>query len=186
MYSEILETQRLILRGLSPANISYIFENFTKETIKELLGHQTDEDFLIEVNKYKNGYASYNRTFILFLLLEKESNKIIGRCGIHNWNVSHLRAEIGYNITEESYKNKGYMTEAVKAVIDYGFNKLNLNRLDAIVGHSNMPSLKLMEKFAFVKEGVLRQHFLSNEKFEDSIMFSKLQLEYRTEKTTNR
>lgn len=186
MYSAILETKRLILRGLSPANISYIFENFSKDKVKQLLGHQSDEDFLTEENKYKNGYASYNRTFILFLLSEKESNTIIGRCGIHNWNVAHRRAEIGYNITDESCKNKGYMTEAVEAIIDYAFNKLNLNRLDAIVGHANMPSLKLMEKFAFIREGVLRQHFLSNEKFEDSIIFSKLQQEYRSEKTTNR
>lgn len=181
MYSAILETQRLVLKGLSPTGISHVFENFTKQEIKELLGHQTEEAFLEEEDKYKKGYASYNRTFLLFLLFEKEANKIIGRCGIHNWNIDHSRAEIGYNMTDENFKNKGYMREAVEAIIHYGFCTLKLNRLEAIVGCANIPSLRLMEKFGFCREGVLRQHYPLNGKFEDSIIFSKLQYEYQSD-----
>lgn len=180
MYSAILETQRLLLKGLSPAGISHVFENFTKHEIKALLGHQTEEAFLQEEDKYKKGYDSYNRTFLLFLLVEKEASKIIGRCGIHNWNMAHSRAEIGYNITDESFKNKGYMTEAVEAIIRHGFCTLKLNRLEAIVGCANIPSLRLMEKFGFCREGVLRQHYPLNGTFEDSIMFSRLQQEYQS------
>ncbi len=178
MYAAILETPRLILKGLSPATFTYIFEHFDKEKIKEILGHQTEEDFLTEEKKQQNGYASYNRTFILFLLTEKESEKVIGRCGIHNWNVEHRRAEIGYQMTDEVYKNKGYMTEAVKAIIAYGFDKLNLNRLEALVGSTNVPSLRLMEKFSFVQEGLLRQHTPMGDTFDDSVVFSRLQEEY--------
>jgi len=186
MYAAILETPRLILKGLSPATFTYIFEHFDKEKIKEILGHQTDKDFLTEEKKQQNGYASYNRTFILFLLIERETQQVIGRCGIHNWNVEQRRAEIGYQMTDEAYKNKGYMTEAVEAIIAYGFDKLNLNRLEALVGSANVPSLRLMEKFSFVQEGVLRQHTPLDDKFDDSIIFSRLQLEYDNDKTTIR
>jgi ribosomal-protein-alanine N-acetyltransferase len=179
MYSEIIETERLILKGLSPGNISYIFEQFPKAKIKELLGHETEEAYLTEEKKNRNGYASYNRTFILFLLIDKSYNTIIGRCGIHNWNIEHRRAEIGYNITHETFKRKGLMSEAVATIIEYGFTKLNLNRLEAIVGSSNTPSLKIMEKFGFIQEGIMRQHYPANNGFEDSILFSKLQEAYK-------
>lgn len=75
------------------------------------------------------------------------------------------------------------MTEAVNAIIDYGFNKMNLNRIEALVGIGNVPSLRIMEKYNFKREGVLRQHCHVSNKFEDSVLFSKLYCEYMDEKT---
>lgn len=90
---------------------------------------------------------------------------------------------------EENFKRKGLMTEAVSAIISYGFNKLELHRIEALIGSSNIPSLRILEKHNFIREGLLRQHYFVSEKFEDSILFSKLYNEYQTElknKTTNR
>ena len=179
---KIIETERLLLKGLSPEAMAFIFENHSKDEIKRMLGHQSEEDYQKEETKHKNGYSCYNRSFILFLLTDKASNTIIGRCGIHNWNAEHRRAEIGYAMTDERYKRKGFMTEAVEAVIEYGFSQLNLNRLEGIVGPENIPSLRIMEKFNFIKEGVLRQHYFTNGEFEDSIFFSKLYQEYTDER----
>lgn len=176
---EILETQRLILKGLSPEGMRYIFDHHSKDEIKRILGHRSEEDYQAEEYKHKNGYSSYNRSFRLFLLLEKASGTIIGRCGIHNWNAEHCRAEIGYVMTDERYKRKGLMTEAVEAIIAYGFHQMNLNRMEAIVGAGNIPSLRLMEKFNFIREGVLRQHHYTDGQFEDSILFSRLYEEYK-------
>jgi ribosomal-protein-alanine N-acetyltransferase len=177
-----IETSRLILKGLSPEDMKTVFENYPKEEIKQILGHRSEEDYLKEENKYRNGYASYNRGFMLFLLTDKASGMIIGRCGLHNWNTDHKRAEIGYSMEDESYKRLGLMSEAVEAVIDYGFRKLDLNRIEALVASYNVPSLKLLEKNGFVREGVLRNHYLVDEVFEDSILFSKLYVEYVNDK----
>lgn len=174
----IIETKRLKLTGFSPQDMTTIFENFSKDEIKKILGHCTEEDYNKEEYKYKNGYASYNRSFILFLLSEKLSNKIIGRCGLHNWNEEHNRAEIGYNISDENSKRKGLMTEAVTAIIDYGFNTLKLQRIEALVGSNNIPSLKIIESHHFIKEGQLRKHYYVAGKYEDSILFSILYNEY--------
>lgn len=182
MNFELLETQRLLLKVISAENMKFIFEKKSKEEIKKILGHRSEEDFKKEEQKHKNGYSSYNRSFNLFLMIEKTSEKIIGRCGLHNWNREHRRAEIGYNMEDENYKKKGLMTETVQAVIDYGFNKMNLHRMEALVGRENVPSLKLMEKFQFKKEGVLREHYYRNDVFEDSVMFSRLHSEYFMEK----
>jgi [ribosomal protein S5]-alanine N-acetyltransferase len=174
----IIETQRLKLTGYSSKDMTFIFENFSRDEIMKILGHRTEEDYEKEKYKYKNGYASYNRDFILFLLIEKITNTIIGRCGFHNWNVEHHRAEIGYNISDENFKRKGLMSEAVSAIMDYGFNKLNLHRIEALIGSNNIPSLKIIESHHFTKEGLLRQHYCLGDKYEDSILFSVLRNEY--------
>lgn len=184
----IIETKRLKLTGFSPEDMSFIFENKSKNEIKKILGHRTEEDYLKEEYKYQNGYASYNRSFLLFLLSEKTSNTIIGRCGLHNWNKEHNRAEIGYNMLDENFKEQGFMTEAVRAIIDYGFNTLKLHRLEALVGSNNAPSLKIIENNHFIKEGLLRQHFYVADKYEDSVVFSLLRNEYiykKDDKTTH-
>lgn len=179
----LIETQRLKLTGYSSADMTIIFENFGKGEIMKLLGHRSEEDYQKEESKYKNGYSSYNRDFILFLLTDKLTNTIIGRCGLHNWNREHSRAEIGYNISEENFKRKGFMTEAVSAIIDYGFNKLHLHRIEALVGSNNVPSLRIIESHHFINEGLLRQHYFIGDKYEDSILFSLLDHEYMDKKS---
>lgn len=182
MHFETIETPNLILKGLSPEDMKSIFENHSKEEIKKILGHRSEEDFLKEESKYKNGYSTYNRSFKLFLIIDNVSNTIIGRCGIHNWNAEHKRAEIGYIMEDEKYKRRGLMSEALGAIIEYGFKKLNLHRIEALVGTGNIASLRLMKKHNFVKEGVLREHYFTDGKYEDSVMFSKLCDEYAKEK----
>ena len=176
-----LHTKRLILKGLSPEDINSIFQTFTKEEVKQLMGHSSDDEYAKEAEKVKQGYAAYNRRFILFLLIEKSSQKIIGRCGLHNWNVDHQRAEIGYTMSDSLYKQKGLMTEAVEAILTYGFENLKLNRIEALVATDNTPSLKIIEKFNFKKEGLLRKHYNVEGTYKDSLLFSKLKSEHESE-----
>jgi [ribosomal protein S5]-alanine N-acetyltransferase len=178
MEFEILETNRLFLKGISPEGMNYIFENHSQDEIMYILGHGSNKDFEVEKNKYKQGYSTYNRRFVLFLLIDKESEIIIGRCGLHNWNPDHYRAEIGYSMEVESFKQMGYMSEAVEAIIKFGFEKLKLHRIEAMTATYNTPSLQLLRKNKFVQEGLLREHYLVGDIFEDSIVFSLLQKEY--------
>ncbi|HMR89720.1 MAG TPA: GNAT family protein [Saprospiraceae bacterium] len=185
----IIGTKRLKLTGFSPQDMTHIFENNSKDEIKRILGHRTEEDYQKAEFKFKKGFASYNRTFILFLLSEIASNNIIGQCGFHNWNEEHKRAEIGYHISDERYKEKGFMTEAVGAIIDCGFKELKLHRIEALVGSNNIPSLKIIKNHHFTQEGLLRQHYLVDDKYEDSVVYSLLYDEYcdlKNSKTTSR
>lgn len=174
MNFETLETERLILRKLSPEDFKYVFDNYSKEESMVFFGFQTEEEFQTGKQKSDKGYATHNRSIAFFQLIDKTSNTVIGACGFHNWYFDHRRAEIGYNMINDSYKNQGFMTEALEKIIDYGFTKMNLHRIEALVGTENIPSLKLMEKFNFTKEGVLKEHYFINNKFEDSVIFSRL------------
>ncbi len=182
MQFEIIETSRLTLKGLTPEGMTNIFEQYSTPEIKKLLGHRSDEDFQKEAYKQQNGYSCYNRRFKLFLLADKTTGTIIGRCGLHNWNPEHSRAEIGYAMEDEQYKRKGLMSEAVEAIIEHAFTKMELHRIEALVGTWNTPSLRLMEKNKFVKEGVLREHWLTNGIFEDSVVFSRLHRDYNNDR----
>ncbi len=147
-----------------------------------LLGHRNEADYQSELFKHQNGYAAYNRSFIMFMLCDKPTQQVIGRCGLHNWNKEHKRAEIGYNMSDERFKRKGLMSEAVTAIIHFGFHDLQLNRIEVQVGRTNIASLKIVESQNFIKEGVLRDHYLVNGKYEDSIAFSLLRNEYLSDK----
>lgn len=175
---EKIETDRLILSILSPQDMTFVFNNYDRNEIKEILGLHSDEEFRKEEYKQQKGYSMYNRSFQLFLLMDRESGNIIGRAGLHNWCTDHNRAEIGYVMTDKNYLQKGLMTEAVGAVLDYGFMRLALNRIEALVGSGNIPSLRILHKFSFQKEGVLREHHLSAIEYEDSVMLSLLHKEY--------
>lgn len=169
-----LETSRLWLKGLTPENMDFIFTNYSKEEIKQILGHQSDDDYLQERAKQESGYASYNRRFLLFLLIHKNSGTIIGRCGLHNWNISHLRAEIGYNMLNEAFKNQGFMTEAAQAILQYGFSELKIHRIEAVVGIKNVFSQKILHKLHFIEEATMKDYFKREDQFEDALLYSKI------------
>lgn len=174
MHFETLETERLILRKLSPTEYNFIFENYSKDQIKKFLGNNSEEEYTRAKRRYEEGYTTYNRSLLFFQLLDKSTKKVIGNCGFHNWYIDHKRAELGYAITDNDFLNYGLMTEALSTIIDYGFEHMKLHRIEALVGTRNVPSLKLMDKFSFTKEGVLREHYFINDKFEDSAIFSRL------------
>ncbi len=169
-----LETDRLLLKKFTPEDYISIFENLPEAEIKILLGHTTDAAFQKEKNRYLKGYSTYNRSFVFFQLIDKASSNIIGGAGFHTWATDHKRAEIGYEITDEAFKKQGLMTEAVSAILKYGFTVMHLHRIEAIVGPDNIPSLKIVAHFNFIKEGILKEHYLVNGIYEDSIIFSKL------------
>ena len=171
---EILNTERLQLRKISPLELNYFFENCSEETIRKELIIHTDSGFEKEKEKYKKGYSDYRRTILGFQLIDKSTGEIIGNCGYHNWQTEHHRAEIGYDLAKEDYKRKGLMTEAMKAVIDYGFKTMNLIRIEACVSPVNEASLKLLQKFNFVKEGYFRKHYFKDGVVGDSVFLSLL------------
>lgn len=173
-----IETHRLRLKGISWNKMNELFSTLDPENIKKTLGHRSEEEYEKELEKYKSGYSSYNRRFLLFLLELKDSGEIIGRCGIHNWNEEHQRAEIGYSLNDPAHMNKGYMSEAASSIIQYCFETLKLHRLEALASELNIPSIRIIKKNGFQEEGVLREHWLVEGKFEDTTAFSILSSEY--------
>lgn len=158
----------------------YIFHHCSDAKISELLNLATDEELQAEKEKTKAGRWTHNKHFLYFQLIDKTTSKIIGWCGYHTWYLEHARAEIGYGLTDDDYKGKGLMSEALAPIITYGFETMKLNRIEAFIGPNNTPSLKLVEKAGFTKEGHLREHYCKNGAIEDSLVFSLLKKEFES------
>lgn len=178
MHFEILITERLKLRKLTPDVFTYVFENFSDTEIKIFFGINSDLDLKLEKEKYEKGISTFNKTFLYFQLIDKITDSIIGWCGFHTWYLGHNRAELGYTLTDDDCKKKGLMTEALMSITDYGFRKMDLNRIEAFIEPDNVPSLKLLKNLNFKQEGYLKEHYYKNNKMEDSLLFSLLKKEY--------
>ncbi len=174
-----LNTTRLILKELSQNIYDYAFKELQVEESIMFLGLNSNQDYFSEKEKYNLGLSTYNKKFLTFQLQYKESMEIIGWCGYHTWYIEHQRAEIGYALNDNRLKGKGLMFEAIEKVIEYGFSEMNLNRIEAFIGPDNVPSLKLIEKMNFKKEGQLRQHYFKNNQLEDSLVFSLLKDDFK-------
>ena len=175
---DFIETDRLRLRIITQEVFNTIFQEYSEQEQRELLGTRTDLAYAKEREKFEKGLSTYNRTFLLFQLIDKSSDRVIGGCGYHNWLAEHRRSEIGYALLEDEFMNKGFMTEAFKPILHYGFTSLNLNRIEACVNPHNEASLSIMKKFDFKQEGHLREHFIKNDEIQDSLIFSRLKRDY--------
>lgn len=167
-----LETERLQLVIWYPEDYIALFEQGDKAHIMSVLGHETEAEYKRDLMRYTGGFKMYNRSFCQFQVVLKSENRCLGYLGYHNWFTDHFRAEIGYALKHDADKNKGYMKEALQVVIPFGHDTLKLHRIEAMVSPANTASLKLLEAHGFVREGLLKEHYLINGIFEDSLIFS--------------
>ena len=169
-----IETERLILKEIKIQDSASIFDIFSNEEIMKYYGQfpiksNEEAENLITMfdDNFKNGKG------IRWCILLKEEKRIIGTCGYHNWNKRHSRAEIGYELSMDSW-GKGYIKEALKSVIEYGFTIMGLNRIEAVVYPKNIASLKSLINHGFKEEGILEEYAFFRNTYQDLIMFSLL------------
>ncbi len=172
MHFETLETSRMKLLKVSEKELQFMFDNYSSQEIIDFLGLASEEQIETERKKLSLGYNTFNKEFHVFYLSLKGTNKNIGWCGYHTWFRDHNRAELGYMLFDQKWMGKGYMSEALSTVLSYGFDKLQLHRIEALVGRENMASLALLNKNGFDFEGTLKQHYKVGNRYEDSLMYA--------------
>lgn len=175
----VLTTERLILKRIVASDVSDLFIiRSNKETMRFIPRPvaKTVDDAKAVIDLIDAGIISNER--INWGMYPKDSNKLIGIVGYPNIDTSNARAEVGYVLNSEFHK-KGLMKEALEAVINYGFESLKFNCIEAIVNPENISSVRVMEKANFVKEGLLRDFTFHNEKYSDALIFSKLKREHK-------
>lgn len=179
MHPEILVTERLKLIKITPDVFTYIFENLSDDKAAQFIGMNRIEDLHREKERYKNGISTFNKKFLYFHIIDKATDTLMGWAGFHTWYLDHRRAELGYQLFDDAFKQRGFMKEALIPVIRYGFSSMDLHRIEAFVSLENIPSLRLLQYFNFTQEGLLREHYQKNGIMEDSAVFSLLKKEYK-------
>lgn len=173
-----LETERLFLRELNPEVYEHLFTKCNDEEIAAFLNLKSNEELVAEKEKFQKGFTTAWISLCNFQLIEKSTNAIIGACGFHTVYLQHARAEIGYALSDESKKQQGFMSEAVKYIIAFGFEVKKFNRIEAFASLDNIASVKLLESNGFVHEGLLRSHYYKNGVAEDSAIFGLLKKDW--------
>lgn len=174
----ILNTKRLDLVEITDEHLIDLYNLFSDEDVIRFynLGKYTDlSDGQKFVNWYKTRYA--DGLAIRWGIALKGRSDIIGTVGFNNYTAAH-RANIGYDL-QKSYWNKGYITEALQVIMDFGFTSLKVNRIEAEVMQGNISSERVLQKLGFTKEGILRQWMLWNDRYYDMTMYSLLKDEYK-------
>lgn len=170
-------TERLKLRKIVQEDTEDIFLFTSNPAGKEFLSwqpHESIERTMGFVNsiieKYQNGSAVQ---WGIELVAE---NKIIGLTGYIDYSADNCRGEIAY-IMSPDYEGKGYMTEANQAVINFGFDVMKLNRIQAKAEIDNIGSQKVLKRIGMKEEGTLRQFIFQKGKYRDYKMFAILSTE---------
>ncbi len=173
-----IETERLILKSLTREHIDFIFQHFGRDETNEYSGFDnlaTVEEAYDLFDKY---IAPTPTRFRLGVAL-KETAELIGTLGYYNWSKKDCRAEIGCDLAKP-YWGQGIMTEALRALIRFGFEGMRLNRIEATTNSRNKRAIGLIERIGFQKEGVLRRKHYYKGQFHDDVVYSLLREEWIT------
>lgn len=168
-----IETNRFLLLAITPSYVKKLFETQPQEYIQQQFGIE-ENGFLRLRDMQLKGMESYRISLFYFLIVDKQTHQTIGECGFHSWNKAHHRAELFYFLKDEIQRGKGFMSEVLPNVIQFGFEQLKLHRIEALVAPNNSASVKLLLKNNFQFEGTKRQDYLVDDVFEDSDCYSLL------------
>ncbi len=114
-----------------------------------------------------------------FAIVNLENDELIGNCGIENVSHQDRIGTVGIFIGDENNRSNGYGTEALKLLLDYGFNYLNLNNIMLTVKSFNERAIKCYQKVGFKEFGRRRESYFLNGKYYDDVHMDILASEFK-------
>jgi ribosomal-protein-alanine N-acetyltransferase len=170
----LLETDRLILREVTEDDAPTLYEYYRDPELTKFIGFQTHNN-IEQTRDFIVWMASIyqQKDSIRWGVQSRELNQLIGTAGLHFWKREIRCAEVGYHFGRPFW-GMGFATEVLRGLIDFGFQSMNLNRIEGRHNAGNDASGRVMEKVGFQKEGVWRQREIKDDKLVDVIQFSLL------------
>jgi ribosomal-protein-alanine N-acetyltransferase len=169
-----LKTEHLVLRPFTNEDAQDFFVLRSDKEIMKFICRpiaQTVADALALIEQMNEGIAGQQN--ISWAICLKKDPKVIGSIGFVRINKEHYRAEVGYLLSTK-FQGRGFMKEALTAVVDYGFKNIKLHSIEAILDPNNKACVNLLEKNKFRKEAHFKEDFFYNGKFLDSLVYSRL------------
>lgn len=178
-----LRTRRLVLRQPTMKDVEWYYEYFSRPELvwggggpgpKNMKAAREElRKYMVDLYRKRQGFR--------WIITVKGDGQPIGTLGYYKWATGErsYQAEMGYDLAKE-YWCKGIMTEAMNAVIDFGFEKMKLNRIEVYIMPRNKRSVKMIKNLGFKREGLLRQRYFDEfGNFTDDILFSMLRSDWK-------
>lgn len=173
-----IRTRRLLLRPYREPDAEALFEIFSDPRVMRFMSSTpwTSIERAREVIARETAAIADNEN--LSLAIERtEDAQLIGQCVLFKFSETCRRAEIGYSLASSAW-GQGFMSEALSALLDYGFEHLGLNRIEADTDPRNAPSIRTLERLGFVREGLLRERWIVGEEVSDTALYGLLRKDW--------
>lgn len=176
----VITTERVVLRWISEDDVDGLYEVFSDPQVMRYWssGPLPNREAAAELQR-EIAAGNENNTMFKWGLALRESNSVIGTTTLFNLNLDNGRAEIGYAMARAHW-GKGYMNEALRALVSHAFDVMNLRRLEADVDPRNGASIRTLERLGFQREGFLRERWHVNGEIQDAIFYGLLRREWET------
>ena len=174
-----LETERLRLRWITADDVPGLYSVYSDPVVARFLSRPAFTEMLQAEKMAANALAGYaDGSGVNFAIERKGEQGFMGKCMFFRFHRESRRAEIGYSMAR-AYWGQGYMHEALRALIDYGFGPLDLNRIEADIDPRNASSAKSLERLGFKAEGVLRERWIVAGEVSDTAYYGLLSNDWR-------
>jgi len=175
----LISSNRIILKNISGKDLDGLFRLYSDQEVMKFFGRTPakSKQEVLEVIK-QNIHMKEEGTGVRYAAYLKDKEDFVGIITLKRYNARNRRAEIDYIVSPE-YQRKGLASEMLELFLEEVFREWNLERVSAYVFLENIPSWKLLEKFNFIREGILRHWTYVNGNFYDSYSYSLLSTEVK-------
>lgn len=176
----ILETERLVLRPFAVSDAAAMYRNWASDPeVTKFLTWPVHESPEATAELLTGWVAQYKNPdyYTWAIVLKEQGDEPIGSIGTNRYDEQIGKAEMGYCMGKDWW-HRGLMAEALQAVIDYLFEQVGFNRIQAIHDVNNPNSGAVMRKCGMVYEGTLRQSSRSNQGIVDTCVYAILARDY--------
>jgi [ribosomal protein S5]-alanine N-acetyltransferase len=173
-----LTTPRLLLRELMPDDAADVFVFRSDPEVQKYNGVPLSqpEEAQELIAAVRGGYEGQHN--ILWAITRRDNGRVIGLAGFGYWDQYHARAAVGYDLARDQWQ-QGITTEAMQMIIQFGFERMLLHRIEAETIADHTASVRLLEKLGFQREGVRREFSLEDDGvYHDDAIYGLLRREY--------
>jgi RimJ/RimL family protein N-acetyltransferase len=176
------KTDRLNIRPVLTEDKESVFEYRSDSETNKYQGWipKNIEDVEVFIGKISNE-INVPETWFQFVIIEQESDTLIGDIGVHFMDSENKQVEVGCTLNKD-YQGKGYATESLRTIIDYLIQTLNKHRIITSIDPANSDSIRLVERLGFRKEAHFIESLFFHGKWVDDIVYAILEKEWNNDK----
>ena len=173
-----IDAERVSLRWISAADTDAFYAIYSNPEVMRYWSTPPLADREAAAKLIREIHEGWQRHAILkWGIALRSDDQLIGSITLFNLDFNHRRAEIGYALGRDHW-GRGYMNEALRAVLKYAFEVLHLNRIEADVDPRNAASIKTVERLGFQREGYLRERWQVSGEIQDAFFYGLLRREW--------
>lgn len=181
MYHPFIVGERIYLRRIEAGDLEgNYFQWLNDQEVTRWMQNGIFPNSSQSMQEYYQKTATSRSEMVLAVVLI-EGDRHIGNIGLHNIHNIFHSTEIGILIGEKDVWGQGYGSEAISLLASHAFRRMNLNRVSAGAVVKNVGSIRAFEKAGFVQEGVMRQAYYCEGKYEDCAYLGLLRAEWEKE-----